>query len=343
MWAQRGLSAGLVGVILVACSNSSEATPEPVDSAPIDVQVVAACARLLSCPGAGFLASVSQCILANAGSEMDRDPERLVTGFSPLGDRSSAVRACINDAVADCGKIHFCARGQSGPCAAIPEGGATCEGNRYVFCREGIRNEIDCTTNDCERFINLCDTQPKGKACIVLPDGRAGCGIEPCPNMSLDEAIRSKKCDGNAELYCMAGFWRRYECSPEACGTRPDGTQGCLPLPESPACSPDTPSHCEGLDFVNCSQGSEYRFSCGGHPLPMECAEGVPCGGWSGGSGLCVKCIPSSRLRCNPQVHLDRCRDSLLIYCDGQEREIDCRALGFAGCTESEHGATCLP
>ncbi|MBX3209163.1 MAG: hypothetical protein KF764_29285 [Labilithrix sp.] len=42
-----------------------------------------------------------------------------------------------------------------------------------------------------------------------------------------------------------------------------------------------------------------------------------------------------------PRTHTDRCDGSRLVYCDGQERDLDCKALGFAGCKTTETGATC--
>lgn len=331
MSTRRCITSAVVGFTVIACG-STEPTPEPLESPPVDLGVVAACARMLSCPPASTHGSLSECVLVNAGPRMETDGERIVTGFNALGDRRSALRACINDALADCDRIRFCSLGQSGPCVPLPEGGATCEGNRYVFCRHATRNEIDCTTNDCERAFS-CDTQPRSEACIILADGRAGCGREAC-----SEAEFVRKCDGDAELICMAGLVKRYPCS-GACGTKPDGSEGCLPPPPRPSCSPDAPPHCEGLDRVSCIQGREFRDSCGGYPVPQECTTNEPCGA----SAPCVECIPSARLRCDPRKHVDRCTGTNLTYCDGQERVLDCRILGFGGCVENERGASCTP
>jgi hypothetical protein len=40
------------------------------------------------------------------------------------------------------------------------------------------------------------------------------------------------------------------------------------------------------------------------------------------------RCVPSDRLRCNPEVHVHACRGASVVYCDGEERAVDCTARG---------------
>ena len=323
-------SVASVAFVAAACGRTTE--PEPIDSAPIDGAIAAACARVLACSAGTTHRSLSECVLVNSGPRREPDQERVVVGLNALGDMRSALRACINDARADCAKIRFCATGQSGPCAGIPEGGAICEGIRYVQCKEGVRTELDCTTNDCKRVLS-CDLQPKGTTCLTIPDGRAGCGVSTC-----SEASFVKSCDGSGEVLCMAGIAKRYACS-SGCGIGPDGKTGCLPLQEDRSCTVESRPHCEGNAKVRCSSGREWRESCDQFALPMTCVMNDPCGA----AGPCVECVPSPRLRCDPRVHLDRCRGAALLYCDGQQRTVDCGGLGFRGCEETPQGARCVP
>jgi hypothetical protein len=316
-----------------ACGGRSE-EPPPIDSPPIDVRIASACVRLLSCPSNVTHRSVSECILANAGPFMSADPQRVVTGINTFSDTRSASLECINGAGASCGAISACATGTTGDCTGLPADGAICEGNRYVFCRDGARNEIDCTTKDCELSF-ACDVQPKAAACLLI-DGKAECGFEPCTKETFVEV-----CDGNDHVVCQNGVVKHIDCAPGAgrapttCGERKGGGIGCISL--APACSPESRPHCVGSDVVSCIQGLESRRACGTYPIPMTCDVDEECGP----DGTCVACIPSPRLRCDPRHHADRCNGARVVYCDGQEREIDCTALGFLECSSTSSGAAC--
>ncbi|MBX3204972.1 MAG: hypothetical protein KF764_07875 [Labilithrix sp.] len=203
-----------------------------------------------------------------------------------------------------------------------------------MTCRDGIRSELDCTTKDCELSFS-CDAQPKAAACLVVSGG-AECGFESCSTESFREA-----CDGDTHVFCQNGVVKHVDCSPKpgrvvtACGERPGGGIGCVSA--TPACAPEARPHCEGAAVVSCIAGRETRRSCEAYPIPMVCGVEAPCGP----DASCVTCIPSPRLRCDPQKHVDRCKGTSVVYCDGQEREVDCVALGFRECTTANGPATC--
>jgi hypothetical protein len=261
---------------------------------------------------------VSDCIVVNSGPLANRYGERIVTMVHGSLNTRIASLDCILAAGADCVAVRRCVEGEHAAC----EGGRRCEGSKVVACSEGSRVEIDCTLRNCEDDY-ACDEQPPGATCIASEP--ATCGYATC------DASFARRCDGDTLLFCANGVVQHRDCRPRP-GRSPMGCRDgeCVSL--APECSPDHPARCEGSDVISCIDGRENRTRCAAYALPMTCGSG-PC---SYGA-TCPTCIPSPRLRCQPGAHVDRCEGTNLVYCDGEERTIDCRSIGFAGCT----GATC--
>jgi hypothetical protein len=330
----RGLGVGCGLLIVLSCGGRSSDSVDKIDTPPMDSAIVEACTRLLSCSADITHRSVSECVLTNVGPLRNPDPGRIVTGVA-LGDTRSASLACINGAGTNCATIQHCASGNGGDCSGIPKDSAICDGTKRVTCNKDLRHELDCPTKDCELDTFSCQTQPPAPRCIVTASGDAQCGFDTCT-----EATYAGSCDGDILKFCLYGVVKQMNCAsppgapPKKCGD--DGSGAACVDATLPPCGPDAPQHCDGGDIVACDKGRELRESCSGYPLPMSCGNS-PC---PGSGGNCVTCLLSPQVRCDA-THADSCRGASVVYCDGEERSLDCQALGFSGCAATDHGAAC--
>lgn len=241
----------------------------------------------------------------NLGPHASRYPERVVYAIDGLGNASFSLLECLT-AASDANRVVECVDHIRGAC----DGPRRCDGDRVIDCAEGERVEIDCRIRNCEDD-RACDEQPLGGTCVAAASPT--CGFGRC-----DDTF-APHCEGEMAVFCTNGAIQHRDCR-TALG-RPATVcraGACAAMPAS--CARDQSRHCEGDDIVSCFGGEESRTRCAQFPLPMTCTG--------------AECVASPRLRCNPSAHYDACDGQSLRYCDGQERTLDCRALGFAGCRD---------
>jgi hypothetical protein len=276
-------------------------------------------------------------VLMNAGTD------RVVTSFrSADGTTRSASVSCIDAANGSCSAVAACVTGRLGDCAGIPSTGSACQATKRVFCESNqFRHEVDCRTQDCA-IDGSCDGDSGPDAtCIVGASGRARCGFGPCDDPSL------RSCQGDVLVTCVDGVLKHVTCSGSGkstatCGADADGTASCVP--RGSPCAAPAGRHCDGTEIVECSSGTETRQSCGTSPIPLICGDASALGNLPGAPATAAGgpvCVPSRKLQCDPAIHQDRCDGSRIVFCDGEERTLDCAALGFQRCAATEWGAVC--
>lgn len=280
--------------------------------------VVAACLKLLSCgefPHDGFFTpyrGVSECTWRNTASISY--PHAIVTD---LGTVTSA--ACLAGSH-NCADVTKCVTGGIGiDCTTYPRG--TCVGPVVAYCPPTPRTiGRDCSLG-----------QPGDDAnsmCFIGTNGVATCGINTCT------ATPSVACEGNTAVTCEDGVRHRRTC-PLGSVCVSGATGGACGGSGAP-CT-DQPSQfvrCEGDTSVLCVDARELRVSCAELPIRSICSP-------STNAAFTMQCVPSAGLACDPTQHNDRCDGSRLVYCDGNEREIDCSLLGFGTCTSTSGFAAC--
>jgi len=277
--------------------------PPPLESPPIDSSIVDACARLVSCDES---AGIGACLYA--ATRDGRIPWAL--------EERWIFASCVDRAGGDCAAVSRCQLGDMGPCPAGERD--HCDGSREVYCWGG-----DLLVDDCADG-SLLDTDP-GATCFVGTDGATRCGFATCPTPAPPD-----HCEGNTEVTCDHGVLERLTCSPGVCSM---GSQG-------PRCAgtgaPCTQDRCDGDTLMQCLGRREQPFACDQLPIPSVCGQGCA-------YGVCPvsRCLPSSRLSCDPLSHVDTCDGTRIVYCDGQERTVDCAALGFTTCVAVPGGANC--
>jgi hypothetical protein len=286
---------------------------------PADPTIVRACQMFYSCGGwQGLLQpaegqGVSKCIATN-GSVFLEAPPTIATG---LFQDTSAV--CLAGA-RDCDAVTTCIYGSAKACFEPPS---------QSFCRAGYAvhclGSLASTGADCALAGFLRDG---GGTCMRAADGNAVCGFGPCV------AATTPVCDGDTQLTCNAGVLTRFTCPPgTACVPASIAMKGSSGIACTGTGAPCTADRCDGNTVVACINGGEWRRSCGGAVVVSACAvasDGV------------ARCVPDPALACDPMQFLDHCDGAELVYCDGDERRVDCTSLGFRGCgTESGGWSGC--
>jgi len=320
-----------LAIAVAACGARTElATTVPTPT------LVTACAKLLSCAPPALSAfkegyeSVSDCLWVNVDAFAEwvgpfgppgAFPSLVLTGSdaipgAPAGTYASA--ACLA-AASSCGGVAACVSGDVPvDCARVPTLG-TCIGDRVVRCERGQPFAVDCASSP---FF-------PGSHCMLTAGEPPVCGLGPCSG-------NGTSCDGGVQTDCQGGVLSRTPCVlGTQCGQVRAGYSALGCVPTVGCINP----HCEGDVRVDCD-GTGARVDCrNALAIPGGCSASVV-GVWD--SPLRdYPCVPSPQLACNPETHADRCDGTHLVYCDGQERSIDCAVIGFHACGTSRGHAAC--
>lgn len=273
---------------------------------PVDPSWVRACVMYESCGGdAGLFKpadgqGVSKCLAQNDALE-SVEPGEIDTGFLDV-----TSIACLA-AARDCTGVATCVYGSPEPCLR-PPGNAFCRGDFAVHCiQPGLDSAEDCASAGFLR--------DPGATCLKGDSGNAECGFGRCGTAP------SAACDGNVALQCSDGVLLRWTCpSGSHCGPDPSNPGAGTCIGDGAPCTAD---RCDGSDAIWCVEQREWRLACGHLPIPGACT--------LDDAGV-ASCAPEPDLACDPSQYLDHCDGARLVYCDGDEREIDCTTLGFTGC-----------
>jgi hypothetical protein len=325
----------VVVLTLAGCGGATRPGPK-IDTPPVDLALVSACANFVSCSQDAFYSTISRCVLINAGSD------RVITYLRATdGTTHSASASCIDAANGACAAVAACVTGRVGDCTGIPSAGSVCQSTKRVFCESNqFRHEVDCRTLDCEIDGSCAGDSGPDATCLVGTSGQAECGFGSCSDPSL------RSCQGDVLVTCRDGVLNHVTCGgpglpPATCGMAADGMPGCVP--RGTPCAEASERHCDGTDVVECSGGTETRYSCAVTPIPLVCGDGTYFGSLPGAPPAASSpvCVPSTQLQCDPATHPDHCDGSRIVFCDGEERTLDCAALGFRSCSATASGAVC--
>jgi hypothetical protein len=274
-------------------------------AAPVDSAPVASTivAACVRLASCDRLGNISDCIFSSTPD--GRIPNLL--------QQRTIFASCVDAAGANCQAVFQCQNAAAGPC---PVGGfrAHCDGSRQVYCSGGELFVDDCASGA------QAGVAP-GSTCVLGSDGQPECGIGACPSPAP-----APKCDGEIFEECVNGVLMRRECSLGVCALDPQGSYDCDGT--GAQCQTD---ECDGDVLLKCLGGRQIPVPCNESAVPSTC----------GYEGSTAQCAPSPSLACDPVSHVDRCDGTSVVYCDGEEREIDCVSLGFSGCGSVTGGAAC--
>ena len=317
-----------LAALVVSCgartSLDGPAPQRPV--AILDPNLAAACTSYLSCIGSfavpqqRFYRSISDCIWRNAyddGWAVDWDSlgppagKGLLPTLDPnwFGKFSTSCLAHVGG----CDGVRRCLNGGiPRDCSTNPA--RTCAGNLLLMCGGFLNGPQDWAV-DCGLGSYA------GNTCIPDTPWGPQCATGTC------DAPPDVPCDGNIATACDGHLLFRSACTHGVC-TPFEGNGSCEG--DGPVCTQD---RCEGDVFIDCADGREMRFDCTRIAVRATCRTDPDL-------STLADCVPSLSLRCDPSTHVDQCEGSDLVYCDGVERMMDCRSLGFGGCGTLANGVT---
>lgn len=251
--------------------------------------------------------SVSNCIWFNTtvSALSASDPNGIATDIDT--DTSSTCLA----AASDCAGVAKCVTGDD-----TAAGCNVCVGQVDVTCpcNAGPGSCTTATARDCSLG------QPQDDAnstCLVGTSGAATCGVGSCVGSA------GPSCDGNTVVTCSDGIAHRSTCALDSvCVPSAAGGQ-CTGM--GPSCSGSGFDRCDGDVLIFCVGGRELQVSCGALPIPSTCSPVDPNN----------PIRPAAGLPCDPTQHIDRCDGSHLVYCDGEEHDVDCGQIGFRTCVSA--------
>jgi hypothetical protein len=290
--------------VIGALSCGPEREPAFIDSPALSESLVRDCARVIACTASPYR-TTSHCLYVNAFA---RTP-------APRGVLSAprfVPTACLASAL-DCKAVQACASGETGgSCDDASVGRSNCDSARV----------ISCDTNRKQSQLDCRDDYPGSGAnavCVVGTDGNGACGTGTCSSPTT-----TSRCEGNTVVACDNGIQAERPCTDGLVCRLEGETAECGGA--GAACS--GPERCEGDVLLSCRGGHEHRTDCKtASTLPLACGSHPAIGE--------AACRPSLQLRCDPLTFVDRCAGAELIYCDGQERRLDCGRIGFRACAQT--------
>lgn len=224
----------------------------------------------------------------------------IVTGFLHL-----SPIACLA-AATDCEGVERCIFGTTMGCT-LPSATAFCADNHADHCLGTVNSGEDCSQPGALR--------DGAGTCTHTSTGNVICGFGTC------DPTGTPQCDGGVALTCDGGILNRWTCPKNTtCAATSDSTG-------DPSCvgsgAPCTSNRCDGSDLQFCLHGGEVRLPCHEMQVPSICAANT--------QGT-LECAPNPDLACDPLHHADHCDGPRIVYCDGDQRTVDCRFLGFSSC-----------
>lgn len=278
----------------------------PPSELPADPEMAAACIRAASC--ASTNPGVSSCLWRQESLPNNVFSFERVLWLNNFG---FPTVACILQA-SDCATYEACVSGPDPDyCTRVPGGASLCNSDWAVSC---VQSPNPATPNLWSTSSINCALEA-GDACRLDGNGQATCAGGAC---SPDGA---PTCQGANVVECKNGVQNVTDCSLTLGSQCSVDTTGAPHCGQFTGCTSD---RCDHEDAVTCSNGLEIRLSCPTLRIPGSCRL----------NGTTAQCVPAAALSCDPTTHVDRCNGSALVYCDGQERLLDCTRLGFDGCQE---------
>jgi hypothetical protein len=281
----------------------------PVEQVVRACVVAAGCAPAISLPGAFFIGEVPQ---------HTADCVQLFFEGGTLADTRLKARllACgAKHSGADCAAFHACFGGTwTGP--GICRSAAVCQGSRIV------RADSPAAYLDCAAL---------GGTCVALGTDFACCATQPCsgPGTVCHSATRGTRCHNgvSVEIECTLGQVCSYAMGCEGTGAKCTSAYPGAPL--------QPPATCLGPTEVRyCASGAfrkQVTYDCAKNPYASVCAKdpthSAPCGPAG------TECAPG-QATCTED-------DKLIACVDGFAHEVDCRAIGFNGCTDVQNLTRC--
>lgn len=234
-----------------------------------------------------------------------------------LVDRTTCLAGKANgcEAVADClgARVDL-----TGPCEV------GCEGSVLRGCDDSLKFEIDCAR--------------LGLECSV----EAGTCIKPPLPAACDYDTFQSTCEGGAPVVCLDGVAKGPVCADLglSCGLdsweeemvcKGAGASCMANVTSSVAVTFDEGQSCQGGKLDICVNDGKHLLDCG------TLASGFTCQSSAGGAfcGLGAACDPNSG------VDTTCDGDSVVVCNAGRVDKVDCKALGFTGC--SPKYGVCIP
>ena len=224
---------------------------------------------------------------------------------------------CVKGAMGDCDEILACLnRGNVNRlCNREPR----CEGDTLITCTQMLERKYEGEVSiDCAAL---------GLECLDL-EGRPLCARAT----GYTGETKRFSCNGSIAMVEHSGIRYGMDCSlvGGVCNPKqaePEGVHACVG--PGAACGDEQVGSCEGDVFNTCLNGREAAIDC--TRVGMACGRNVD---------REYSCINPGG--CDPYSDPQACIDGTIRFCglQGME-EVDCTALGFAGCKESE-GANCV-
>ncbi len=219
----------------------------------------------------------------------------------------ASVFSCVEQASGDCDAIRRCYGGGQAPpaCSDISDG----------YCDGDV--QVTCDVIDAKLYRLDCGLAAQQCSMASLPSGDS---VPMCGYGDCDDGAYAPRCKGNLRLVCDSGYVSVQDCSQEGkvcvAGECTDDSQVCASRPL-----------CNGSVLVTCEDGRKVTTDCSTLPGDMVCDDQA---------GACVS-APSP---C--QDGTEACNGTVARLCHGGIwMDVDCRALGFAGCTVDGQGVHC--
>ena len=219
----------------------------------------------------------------------------------------AALFDCVSEAGGDCEAVRRCYGGGEVPpsCRAVTDG--YCDGDVQVTCDviDGKLYRLDCAlaAEQCSMA-----SMPSGDLVPV-------CGYGACNPEEF-----TVQCRGNLRLVCDSGYISIRDCSQDGKVCR-EGE--CVQDAHVCAARPQ----CDGQVLVTCLDGHKNLTDCSAVPGDMACDDQA------------AACVPVT----SPcQDGEEACEGTVARLChNGLWMEVDCRDLGFAGCSIKDAGVHC--
>jgi hypothetical protein len=313
---RRLILATAVVFLSTACDGSTteERNPLGVDPAELAELCIAYTSCFVPDQEVGSCISTARTLIAGTRWELS------VTASIEAGLAAVLMNAeCVEAAMGDCDGILACAN--RGDVNRTCDRERRCEGDTLISCTQptGTNHRaevsIDCAALELE--------------CLDFA------GWPVCAEASgyTGEAERFS-CQGPIALVEHSGVRYGKDCSliGGRCRSKQAESGGQLAyacVGQGAKCGPEYVSSCAGDDFKTCLNGREAAIDCA--------RVGMECGLNSDQQYSCVN--PGG---CHPYSDLETCADGTIRFCGIQGwEEVDCTALGFAGCEDSQ-GANCV-
>ena len=319
---------------MVGCNGDGPNGPSAVDQAKIG----AACGAFSACTREE---SIGDCVtrtyaytrfdLADVSLMIGMNDDRDSVNYLSLGQNVDCVAAATS-----CDAVYACLNAGTATTGCTPPNdsfrGRSCEGNTLIACTEtGVGEPMIEARADCRAH---------GLTCVEI--GVAGEeSIPACVNSRASDTLATGQmkvtCSGYIANVQVLNAVMTYDCRSFMGSTCVAGdytgdfeaAQFCEP--STVVCDSNTfEEHCDGNSVVECRNGLESREDCASY--------GMICGEIAYDSGTYHGCrfVECSR------SYKETCEDGSITYCDPDGvKTIDCKALGFTGCTVDNNEAAC--